>query len=71
MSKRTFNIVVGILTAVSTAAVAIVPIFWPDKVQIISSAITITFGAAIEICNLFVKPEEVKPEDSNKEKQGK
>ena len=66
MSKKTFGIVVGILTAVSTAAVALVPIFWPSKVQVISSAITVVFGAAIEICNLFVeqpaKKEEKKEE---------
>jgi hypothetical protein len=55
MTKKTFNIVVGVLTAVSTAAVALVPIIWPTKVQVISSAITIVFGAAIEICSLFTE----------------
>lgn len=60
MSKKTFNLIVGILTAASTAAVAIVTSVGPEKATIINSSITIAVGAVIEICSLFTKEEESK-----------
>lgn len=57
MSKKTFNLIVGIVTAASTAAVAIVTNIGPEKAEVINSSITIGMGAVIEILSLFTKSE--------------
>ena len=55
MSKKTFNLVTGIIGAVQAAAVAIVTYTEPSYATAINSATVIAGTAAIEICNLFVK----------------
>ena len=55
MSKKTFNLITGIIGAVQAAAVAIVTYTEPSYATGINSAIVIAGTAAIEICNLFVK----------------
>lgn len=57
MSKKTFNLVTGIIGAVQAAGVAIVTYTNPEYATAINSAIVIAGTAAIEICNLFVKEE--------------
>lgn len=57
MSKKTFNLVTGIIGAVQAAAVAIVTYTEPGYATAINSAIVIAGTAAIEICNLFTKEE--------------
>ena len=58
MSKKVFALVSGIITGLQTIGVAIVTYETPDQAAAINSAIVIAGGAAIEICNLFVKPNE-------------
>ena len=55
MSKKTFALITGLVTAVQTAAVAYVTYATPAQMTAINSAIVIAGGAIIEICNLFVK----------------
>ena len=55
MSKKTFNLVTGIIGALQTIGVAIVTYTEPAYATAINSAIVIAGTAAIEICNLFVK----------------
>ena len=55
MSKKTFNLVTGIIGALQTVCVAIVTYTEPSYATAINSAIVIAGTAAIEICNLFVK----------------
>ena len=55
MSKKTFNLITGIIGAVQTAGVAIVTYLNPEYAAAINSAIVIAGTATIEICNLFVK----------------
>lgn len=53
MSKKTFNLITGIVGALQTAGVAIVTYMNPEYATAINSAIVIAGAAAIEICNLF------------------
>ena len=53
MSKKTFNLITGIVGALQTAGVAIVTYMNPEWATAINSAIVIAGAAAIEICNLF------------------
>ena len=55
MSKKTFNLVTGIIGALQTVGVAVVTYAEPAYATAINSAIVIAGTAAIEICNLFVK----------------
>ena len=55
MSKKTFNLVTGIIGALQTIGVAIVTYTEPAYATVINSAIVIAGTAVIEICNLFVK----------------
>ena len=55
MSKKTFNLITGIIGAVQTVGVAVVTYAEPTYATVINSAIVIAGTAAIEICNLFVK----------------
>lgn len=57
MSKKTFALVSGIIGGLQTVGVAITTYASPDNATLINSAIVIAGAAAIEICNLFVKPE--------------
>ena len=57
MSKKTFQFVSGIVTAVQTAAVAAVTYYVTDHATAINSAIVLAGGTIIQICNLFVTPE--------------
>lgn len=57
MSKKTFNLVTGIIGALQTVGVAVVTYINPEYAAAINSAIVIAGTAAIEICNLFVKEE--------------
>jgi ethanolamine utilization microcompartment shell protein EutL len=58
MSKKVFNLVTGIVGALQTIGVAVVTYTSPEYATAINSAIVIAGTAVIEICNLFVKPEE-------------
>jgi ethanolamine utilization microcompartment shell protein EutL len=53
MSKKTFNLITGIVGALQTAGVAIVTYMNPEYATAINSAIVIAGAAVIEICNLF------------------
>jgi ethanolamine utilization microcompartment shell protein EutL len=53
MSKKTFNLITGIVGALQTAGVAIVTYTSPEYATAINSAIVIAGTAIIEICNLF------------------
>ena len=53
MSKKTFNLITGIIGALQTAGVAIVTYTEPGYATAINSAIVIAGTAIIEICNLF------------------
>ena len=57
MSKKVFNLVIGIIGAIQTIGVAIVTYTEPEYATAINSAIVIAGTAAIEICNLFVTEE--------------
>lgn len=58
MSKKVFALVTGIVTGLQTIGVAAVTYYAPENTAAINSAIVIAGGAVIEICNLFVKPEQ-------------
>ena len=57
MSKKTFNLITGIIGALQTIGVAIVTYTNPEYATAINSAIVIAGAAAIEICNLFTPSE--------------
>ena len=57
MSKKLFALITGIVGAAQTAGVAIVTYTEPAYATAINSSIVITGAAIIEICNLFVVPE--------------
>jgi hypothetical protein len=58
MSKKVFALVTGIVTGLQTIGVAAVAYYARENTAAINSAIVIAGVAAIEICNLFVKPEQ-------------
>ncbi len=62
MSKKMFALISGLVTAVTTAAVAYVTYEEPANATQINSAISIAAGAIVQICNLFVKPAAEKKE---------
>ena len=55
MSKRTFNLVVGITGAVAAAASAIVVFIAPPAAPAIVASIGVAETAITEICSKFVK----------------
>ncbi len=55
MSKRTFNLVVGITGAVAAAASAIVVFVAPPAAPAIVASIGVAETAITEICSKFVK----------------
>lgn len=56
MSKKVYNLVVALIGAAGTAAVALVTYFNPAYASAINAAIGIGTTAAIEIVGLFVDP---------------
>ena len=57
MSKKTFQLVSGIIGGVQAIAVAVVTYLTPENAAAINGAIVIAGTAAIEICTKFVKAE--------------
>jgi hypothetical protein len=55
MTKKTYNLIVGVTGGLSTIAVAVVTFFNPTYATAINAGIGIGSTAAIEICNQFVK----------------
>lgn len=63
MSKKTFNYISAMITAVSTAAVASVSYFCePGTAATVSGAITAVTGIAITVLEKFVVPDKEKTE---------
>lgn len=58
MSKKTFQLVSGIIGGVQAIAVAIVSYAVPENAPTINGAIVIVGTAAIEACSQFIKTEE-------------
>lgn len=54
MSKKTFNLITGIVGGVSTIAIAVVTFINPSYAVAINASIGIASTATIEICNQFV-----------------
>jgi uncharacterized membrane protein YfcA len=54
MSKKTFNLITGIVGGVSTIAIAVVTFINPCYAVAINASIGIASTATIEICNQFV-----------------
>lgn len=59
MSKRVFALVSGIVGGLQTIGVAWVTYENPEYATAINSSIVIAGAAIIEICNLFIKTEEI------------
>lgn len=57
MSKKTFQLISGVVTGLSTIASAVVTFMQPAFAPAIVGAIGIAAGAVIEACTLFVKAE--------------
>jgi hypothetical protein len=57
MSKKTFNLVTGIVGGVQAIAVAVVTYIQPEFATAINSAIVVIGTAVIEACSQFVKAE--------------
>ena len=57
MSKKTFNLAAGLITAVEGAAIAVVTFCAPSCMVAVNAAIPIVGNAAIAVCKLFTKDE--------------
>ena len=55
MTKKTYNLIVGVAGGLSTIAVAVVTFFNPSNAVAINAGIGIGSTAVIEICSKFVK----------------
>lgn len=55
MTKKVFNLVVGIVGGVSAIAVAVVTYVAPENATGINASIPIASTAIVEICSKFVK----------------
>lgn len=55
MSKKTYNLIVGIVGGLSTISVAVVTFFNPAYATAINASIGIGATAIVEIANQFVK----------------
>lgn len=55
MSKKTFQLVTGIVGGVTAIAIAVVSYIQPENMAAINSAISIAGTAVVEICSQFVK----------------
>ena len=62
MSKKTLGIIIGINTAVTTAAITIVGLLAPQHAVVINGVIEAVSGAIDGVCLVFLKnlPEEKK-----------
>ena len=65
MSKKTLGIIIGVNTAITTAAITIVGLVAPDKSVIINGIIEAVSGAIDGICLVFMKSI---PDDKTKSK---
>lgn len=59
MSKKTFQLVTGVVTGLATIASAVLTFVQPPYAPAWVGVTGIVSGAIIEACTLFVKPEEV------------
>ena len=59
MSKKTYNLIVGILGGVSAILTAIVSYIQPENTPAIIAAVGIVNTAAVEVCSLFLDKEAV------------
>ena len=57
MSKKTFNLITGIIGGVQAISVAVVTYTAPENATAINSAIVVIGTAVIEACSQFVKAE--------------
>lgn len=57
MSKKTFNLITGIVGGVQAIAVAVVTYTSPEYATAINSAVVVIGTAVIETCSQFVKAE--------------
>lgn len=57
MSKRTFQLVTGIVGGATAIAIAVVSYIQPENMAAINSAISIAGTAVMEICSQFVESE--------------
>ena len=55
MSKKTYNLIAGVIGGVEVIAVAIVTFINPSYAVAINASIGIVGTAAIEVCSQFVK----------------
>ena len=55
MSKKTYNLVVGVVGGLTTIGVAVVTFFNPAYAVAINASIGIASTAIVEICGQFVK----------------
>lgn len=57
MTKKTFQLVTGMVGGVTAIAIAVVSYIQPSSMAAINSAISIAGTAIVEICSQFVKAE--------------
>jgi hypothetical protein len=57
MSKKMYNLVVGVIGGVEVIAIAVVTFINPEYATAINASIGIVGTAAIEVCGQFVKSE--------------
>ena len=55
MSKKTLGIIIGVNTAVTTAAMTCVSLIWPDKAPVINGVIEAVSGCINGVCLVFLK----------------
>lgn len=55
MSKKVYNLIIGIATGVESISVAVITFINPPAAVAINAAIPITITAALAVCKLFVK----------------
>lgn len=63
MSKKTLGIIIGVNTAITTAAITIVGLLVPQHAVVINGVIEAVSGAVDGICLVFMKS---LPDDSKK-----
>ena len=55
MSKKTYNLIAGIIGGVEVIAIAIITFIHPSYAVAINASVGIVGTAAIEVCSQFVK----------------
>lgn len=55
MSKKVYNLIIGIATGVESISVAVITFINPPAAVAINAAIPIAITAALAVCKLFVK----------------